>query len=104
MRKEHPLTLLRIHLNLPVHLARDRVQMYHSLGFFLPWLWRGRMVVSIHDIHPVIQREGTPQRLDGNTVVLEQQMAALSQTAIAYGAMARHVGYKSLRDIIQGAK
>lgn len=52
-----PLTLMRIHLNMPVHLARDRVEMYHSLGFFLPWLWRGRTVVSIHDIHPVIQRE-----------------------------------------------
>ena len=52
-----PLTLMRIHMNLPVRLARDGVELYHSLGFFLPWLWRGRMVVSIHDIHPVIQRE-----------------------------------------------
>jgi glycosyltransferase involved in cell wall biosynthesis len=52
-----PLTLLRLHVNLPVRLARDGVDLYHSLGFFLPWLWPGRTVVSIHDIHPVIQRE-----------------------------------------------
>jgi glycosyltransferase involved in cell wall biosynthesis len=52
-----PLTLMRIHMNLLLQLARDGVELYHSLGFFLPWLWRGRMVVSIHDIHPVIQRE-----------------------------------------------
>ncbi len=52
-----PLTLMRIHANLPWRLARDRVDLYHSLGFFLPWLWRGRTVVSIHDIHPVIQSQ-----------------------------------------------
>ncbi|HEV2055349.1 MAG TPA: glycosyltransferase family 1 protein [Methylomirabilota bacterium] len=52
-----PLTLLRLHVNLPIRLASDGVDLYHSLGFFLPWLWRGRTVVTIHDIHPVIQRE-----------------------------------------------
>jgi glycosyltransferase involved in cell wall biosynthesis len=52
-----PLTLLRLHVNLPIRLASDGVDLYHSLGFFLPWLWRGRTVVMIHDIHPVIQRE-----------------------------------------------
>ena len=52
-----PLTLLRLHVNLPIRLGRDGVDLYHSLGFFLPWLWRGRAVVTIHDIHPVIQRE-----------------------------------------------
>ena len=51
-----PLTLLRLHVNLPIRLARDGVDLYHSLGFFLPWLWRGRTVVTIHDIHPVIHR------------------------------------------------
>src|SRR5262249_21361344 len=49
-----PLTLLRLHANLAVRLARDGVDLYHSLGFFLPWLWRGPSVVSIHDINPVI--------------------------------------------------
>jgi alpha-1,3-rhamnosyl/mannosyltransferase len=52
-----PLTLLRLHANLPFWIARDRVDLYHSLGFFLPALWRGPSVVSIHDIHPVIQSE-----------------------------------------------
>ncbi|HEV8437207.1 MAG TPA: glycosyltransferase family 1 protein [Methylomirabilota bacterium] len=49
-----PLTLLRLHLNLPVRLRADDVDLYHSLGFFLPWLWRGKTVVTIHDIHPVL--------------------------------------------------
>src|SRR5262249_43357794 len=41
-----PLTLLRLHLNLPVRLRADRVDLYHSLGFFVPWLWRGKTVVT----------------------------------------------------------
>jgi alpha-1,3-rhamnosyl/mannosyltransferase len=49
-----PLTLLRLHLNLPLWLRRDRVDVYHSLGFFLPLLWRGPSLVTIHDIHPVL--------------------------------------------------
>jgi glycosyltransferase involved in cell wall biosynthesis len=49
-----PLTLLRLHLNLPIRLRADGVELYHSLGFFLPWLWRGKTVVMIHDIHPVL--------------------------------------------------
>ncbi len=49
-----PLTLLRVHLNLPVRLYADRVDLYHSLGFFLPWFWHGKTVVTIHDIHPVL--------------------------------------------------
>ena len=49
-----PLTLLRLHLHLAAWLKRDRVDLYHSLGFFLPWLWRGKSVVTIHDIHPIL--------------------------------------------------
>lgn len=52
-----PFTLLRLHLNLPVRLKADGVELYHSLGFFLPWLWRGKTVVTIHDIHPVLLSE-----------------------------------------------
>ncbi len=49
-----PLALWRLHLNLAARLLQDRVDLYHSLGFFLPWLWRGRAVVTIHDLHPVL--------------------------------------------------
>ena len=51
---DSPFTLLRLHLHLAAGLKRDRVDLYHSLGFFLPWLWRGKSVVTIHDIHPVL--------------------------------------------------
>jgi glycosyltransferase involved in cell wall biosynthesis len=49
-----PSTLARLHLNLPFCLARDRIELYHSLGFFLPALWFGKTIVTIHDIHPVL--------------------------------------------------
>ena len=49
-----PSTLARLHLGLSVHLRRDRVELYHSLGFFLPWFWFGKSIVTIHDIHPVL--------------------------------------------------
>lgn len=49
-----PFTLARLHVNLPAWLMRDRVELYHSLGFFLPWLWFGKAIVTIHDIHPVL--------------------------------------------------
>ena len=49
-----PSTLARLHFNLPVWLRRDRVELYHSLGFFLPGFWFGKAIVTIHDIHPVL--------------------------------------------------
>ena len=49
-----PSTLARLHVNLPFWLARDRIDLYHSLGFFLPGLWFGRAIVTIQDIHPVL--------------------------------------------------
>jgi glycosyltransferase involved in cell wall biosynthesis len=49
-----PSTLARLHVNLPIRLRRDRVELYHSLGFFLPALWFGKAIVTIHDIHPVL--------------------------------------------------
>jgi len=52
-----PLTLLRIHANLSVALRCDRVDLYHSLGFFLPALWWGTKVVTIHDLHTFILNE-----------------------------------------------
>ena len=76
-----PLTLLRLHVNLPIRLASDGVDLYHSLGFFLPWLWRGRTVVTIHDIHPVIQREhwGWPGQRADNLVLRAHIPLALRQ-------------------------
>jgi glycosyltransferase involved in cell wall biosynthesis len=49
-----PLTLVRVHVNLPACLRRDRIDVYHSLAFFLPLCWPGKTVVTIHDIHPVL--------------------------------------------------
>ena len=49
-----PSTLARLHVNLPWWLARDGIELYHSLGFFLPGLWFGRAIVMIQDIHPVL--------------------------------------------------
>jgi glycosyltransferase involved in cell wall biosynthesis len=49
-----PFTLARLHVNLSFQLVRDRIELYHSLGFFLPAFWFGPAIVTVHDIHPVL--------------------------------------------------
>jgi glycosyltransferase involved in cell wall biosynthesis len=41
----------RIQAQLPKHLRRDGVDIYHSPGVFLPLRWPGLKVVSIHDLN-----------------------------------------------------
>ncbi len=41
----------RIQAALPQHLDRDGVDIYHSLGFFLPLRWRGLKLVTVHDLN-----------------------------------------------------
>jgi glycosyltransferase involved in cell wall biosynthesis len=41
----------RIQAALPRHLDRDGVDVYHSLGFFLPLRWRGPKLVTVHDLN-----------------------------------------------------
>ena len=42
---------LRTQLDLPAALRRDHVDVYHSLGYFLPLRWNGPKVVTIHDMN-----------------------------------------------------
>ncbi len=51
----HP--LLRVHVSLARALARDRADVYHGLAFFAPWLWPGKTVITVHDLHPILLRE-----------------------------------------------
>jgi glycosyltransferase involved in cell wall biosynthesis len=41
----------RIHWALPIRLESDQIDIYHSLGFFLPLRWRGPKVVTVHDLN-----------------------------------------------------
>ncbi|TMF81331.1 MAG: glycosyltransferase family 4 protein [Chloroflexi bacterium] len=41
----------RVQARLPRRLRADRVDVYHSLGFFLPLRWPGPKVVTIHDLN-----------------------------------------------------
>ena len=41
----------RVQVVLPSYLYRDRVDVYHSLGFFLPLRWDGPKVVTVHDLN-----------------------------------------------------
>lgn len=43
--------VLRTQIKMPRRLRRDQVDLYHSLGFFLPLRWHGPRVVSIHDMN-----------------------------------------------------
>ena len=42
---------LRTQSRLPAALRRDGINLYHSLGYFLPLGWRGPKVVTIHDMN-----------------------------------------------------
>jgi glycosyltransferase involved in cell wall biosynthesis len=52
-----PHSLLRVHVSLARALRRDRADVYHGLAFFAPWLWPGKAVITVHDIHPILLRE-----------------------------------------------
>jgi glycosyltransferase involved in cell wall biosynthesis len=41
----------RLQVRLPMRLRKDGVDLYHSLGYFLPLRWRGPKVVTIHDLN-----------------------------------------------------
>jgi glycosyltransferase involved in cell wall biosynthesis len=41
----------RVQVALPARLNADRVDVYHSLGFFLPIRWNGPKVVTVHDLN-----------------------------------------------------
>jgi glycosyltransferase involved in cell wall biosynthesis len=45
-----PITNIRNQI-LAYHLYRDRIDLFHSTGFFLPYGWLGRKVVTIHDVN-----------------------------------------------------
>lgn len=45
----------RVQMALPSHLAIDGIDIYHSLGFFLPIRWRGPKVVTIYDLNVYAQ-------------------------------------------------
>jgi len=51
---DQPSGNLRVQTNLAWRLYRDCVDLYHGPGFFLPLLWPGRCVVTMHDLNFVL--------------------------------------------------
>jgi glycosyltransferase involved in cell wall biosynthesis len=41
----------RVQTRLPAQLRHDRIDAYHSFGYFLPLAWRGPKIVTIHDLN-----------------------------------------------------
>jgi glycosyltransferase involved in cell wall biosynthesis len=41
----------RVQVELPRHLRRDLIDVYHSFGYFLPIRWTGPKVVTVHDLN-----------------------------------------------------
>jgi len=41
----------RLQIQLPRRLSGDRVDLYHSFGYFLPLRWAGPRIVTIHDMN-----------------------------------------------------
>lgn len=66
-------------------LYRDRIDIFHSTGFFLPYAWLGRKVVTIHDVNAFRfarnwWRPGT--RLSWLTLVLQIPLSAWASRRI----------------------
>ena len=43
--------VVRLQAEMPRRLSHDRVDLYHSLGYFVPVRWHGPRVVTIHDMN-----------------------------------------------------
>jgi glycosyltransferase involved in cell wall biosynthesis len=41
----------RVQVALPAALERDHIELFHSMGFFLPLRWRGPKIVTVHDLN-----------------------------------------------------
>ena len=41
----------RVQARLPAQLRSDRIDVYHSFGYFLPLAWHGPKIVTIHDLN-----------------------------------------------------
>lgn len=69
----------RIQVVLPSHLKRDHVDVYHSLGFFVPIRWRGPKVVTVHDLNFVVTARNW---LRGPTLLRWLDLALQASTSI----------------------
>jgi glycosyltransferase involved in cell wall biosynthesis len=75
----------RIQAMLPRQLARDRIDLYHSPGYFLPLRWGGRKVLTIHDLNMYAQARNwmRPQKfLAWLDLALETPLSARSANRI----------------------
>jgi glycosyltransferase involved in cell wall biosynthesis len=97
------------------HLSRDRIDLFHSTGFYLPYLWRGRKVVTFHDANFVRfqqfwWRPGTRfsyLTLRAQTPLSSAQsrfVVTVSHTAARDIAQYLHVPDKKLRVIYPGVR
>lgn len=71
--------VLRIQGRLPAQLRRDSVDVYHSLGYFLPLRWSGPKVVTIHDLNIYLNWRSwlrTKRVLNWADLVLQTPLAA----------------------------
>ena len=75
----------RVQARLPRRLRADRIDVYHSLGFFLPLRWPGPKVVTIHDLNMYMNWRSwmRPRTLTSwADLVLETPLAAASSDRI----------------------
>jgi glycosyltransferase involved in cell wall biosynthesis len=97
------------------HLSRDRIDLFHSTGYYLPYLWRGCKVVTFHDANFVRfqqfwWRPGTRfsyLTLRAQTPLSSAQsrfVVTVSHTAARDIAQYLHVPDKKLRVIYPGVR
>src|SRR5256885_6068651 len=75
----------RVQSRLPHRLRADAIDVYHSLGYFLPLRWKGPKVVTIHDLNMYLNWRSwmRPQTLTSwADLALETPMAAAGSDRI----------------------
>jgi glycosyltransferase involved in cell wall biosynthesis len=69
----------RVQVALPAALKRDRIDLFHSMGFFLPLRWRGPKLVTVHDLNFLVNAKNW---LRGPTLLSWVDLTAQSWLAV----------------------
>lgn len=86
------------HYQLTSSLWRERLDLFHSLHFPVPLLWRHNLVTTIHDLIPLIYPESLPSRMSRIYCYLMMRAAARKSRRVIANS------YYTGRDIVRYLK
>lgn len=86
------------HYQLTSSLWRERLDLFHSLHFPVPLLWRHNLVTTIHDLIPLIYPESLPSRMSRIYCYVMMRAAARKSRRVIANS------YYTRRDIVRYLK